>query len=704
MRNSSLDAVFRPKSIAVIGASTKPFSIGYEVFNNIIRNNFTGKVFPVNPGADVVHSMKCYPAVSDIPDEIDMAVIIVARQFVPAVVEECGRKGVKGVVVITGGFKETGQEGARLEDEVLTIVRKYGMRMVGPNCFGVANLSPEVRLDATFSKMQSLYGRMGLISQSGALGQVIMEYARSLNVGISMFASIGNKADVSGNDLLLYWQDDPEVELILLYLENFGNPNRFVQIAGQITGRKPIICVKAGRTEQGARAVSSHTGVLSNFDVGVDALFDKCGVIRAYSIEEMFDIAMMLRSDARPRGNAYASWDRIGIITNAGGPAILATDACINEGLEVPELSPGSQNYLRQNLMDVAAVNNPVDVIASGGPDAYRASMTAMMHDEAVDTLLVIYVPPIMTDHRTVIETIIDVRKKHDKPVIVCFMGPYGHVEGSERLLEENIPVYMFPEYAAKTLSIINRYYRWLKKPRGSIRQYPVDKNRVRRIVDAAANERRKNLIGVEGLEILDAYGIHTAGYATASSEGQLPEAVEKTGFPVVMKINKPVILHKTDVGGVITNIKNEEELKDAFCKMKDQFTAGGEFEVIVQARADGDLETVMGMTTDPSFGPLMMFGLGGIYVEVMKDVSFKINPLTDVEAGEMIESIKGYKLLTGFRGAEPIHIETLVETLLRLSQLVSDFPEFDQFDVNPFFVSSDPGNCVAVDARIILR
>ncbi|MBD3233848.1 MAG: hypothetical protein GF315_09010 [candidate division Zixibacteria bacterium] len=696
--NSSLDAIFRPKSIAVIGASTKKHSIGYEIFRNIIRNEFTGKVFPVNPKADVVHSMKCYNSISEIPDEIDLAIIIVARRFVLETAEDCGKKGVKAIVVISGGFKETGEEGAKLEQELLKIVKKYKMRMVGPNCFGIANFSPDYSLDGTFSKMKSLYGKIGFISQSGALGQVIMEYARSLNFGFSMFASIGNKADISSNDILTYWQDDPEVEIILLYLENFGNPSKFTQIARQITKKKPIICVKAGRTEQGARAVSSHTGVLSNLDVGVDALFEQCGVIRADSIEDMFDTAVALHNRDIPRG------DRVGVITNAGGPAILATDALINHGLKVPALAEESQKYLKESLMEVAAVSNPVDVIASGGPDAYRASMETMMSDENIDVLFVIFVPPIMIDHRAVIETIIDVHQHGDKPVYVCFMGPHEQIDGVERLIHENIAVYLFPEYFAKTLSVLAKYRKWVIKEEGAFREFTADKRRVKEIIDLAKSENRKSLIGPEAIDILKAYGIPTPDYELVSDIVDLSNAVQEIEFPLVMKINKPLVLHKTDQGGVVTDIRTSKEAREAFDMLQRSFAAGDEFEILIQRQVRSGIETVMGMTHDPSFGPLMMFGLGGIYVEVMKDVSFKIHPITDLDAREMIEAVKGYPLLTGYRGSKPVYIESLIETLMRLSQLITDFGELDQFDVNPFIVSADPKNCCAVDARFILK
>ncbi len=695
----SLDPIFKPKAVAVIGASSRSRTIGHEVLHNIIRNEFKGKVFPVNPKIDVVHSMKCYHSVREIPDEVDLAIIIVPRQFVPGVAEECGRKGIKGLVVISGGFKETGKEGAELERKLVEVVRKYDMRMVGPNCFGIANFSPEVSLDATFARKQSVYGKIGFISQSGALGQVIMEYARSLNVGFSMFASIGNKADISSNDLLLYWQDDPEVEIILLYLENFGNPRRFTQIARQVTKKKPMICVKAGRTTQGAKAVSSHTGVLSNLDVGVDALFEQCGVIRADSIEEMFDLAIALYNKDIPKG------DRVGIVTNAGGPAILATDALINYGLKVPDLSGESQKYLRENLMEVAAVNNPVDVIASGGPNSYRTAMMTMMKDDNIDVVFVIFVPPVMINQRAIIETIIDVYKNGSKPVMVCFMGPYDQIDGYERLLQEKIAVYMFPEYAAKTMSVINKYQKWISRPEGSFIEFPVNNRVATEIIDLASSENRQSIIGPEALEILRSYGIPVAKYTLVSKADDLNKAVKGIGYPLVMKINKPQVLHKTEVGGVITDLRTFEEVWDAFDRMRDNFSKEDEtFEIMLQKQIRGGVETVFGMTTDPSFGPLLMFGLGGIFVEIMKDVSFKIHPVTDSDVKEMVQSVKGYPLLSGFRESKPVRLGIIEESLLRLSQLISDFQQIVELDINPFIASSEAENCLAVDARFILR
>lgn len=702
MHDRELDAIFRPRSIAVIGASTKKHTIGREILHSIIDFEFNGKVFPVNPKAPVIHSIKAYSTILDVPDAVDLAIIIVPRDHVKTVVQQCGDKGVKGLVIITAGFKETGPAGAKLEQEILEVARSYGMRMIGPNCFGVLNTEPNVRMDTTFSKVRSLPGRIGFVSQSGALGQVIIEYARNLGLGFSMFASVGNKADISGNDLLRYWQDDPSVEMILLYLENFGDPRTFTQIARQITKKKPIVCVKSGRTTPGARAVSSHTGALANLDLGVDALFDQCGVLRVDSIEEMFDLALAMCNQPIPKNN------RVAIITNAGGPAILATDACVNWGLEVPQLKETTKRFLRQHLPAHASVENPIDLVASAGPEEYRLALEAVMKDDRVGSVLAIFVPPVMIDPKAIIDVIVEVRKKHEKTLLTCFMGPAEVIHGSEGLLQNKIPMYIFPEAAAKALSDMVKYHEWVQRKPGKVVKYQGDRLKVSETIEKSLEGGRTRLVGEEALEVFRAYKIPIAEYALATKQSQAVTKAEKLGYPLVMKINKPEVLHKTDIGGVIVDIRNAKEVRTAYGKLIKSLSRGKKkqrvTEVLLQRMLRGGVETVFGMTQDPSFGPLMMFGLGGIYVEVMKDVSFKIHPLTDKDAEEMIQAVRGYPLLTGFRGSKPVDMDILKEILLRLSQLVGDFPEIEQFDINPFFAAPERAQCKAVDARIILK
>jgi len=700
--NNSLDGIFRPCSIAIIGASSREGTIGHSILHNLIGFNFNGKVFPVNPKANFIHSIKCYSTILDVPDAVDLAVVVVPADHVKGVLEQCGKKGCKGVVVITSGFKEVGEDGARLERELLEIVRKHGMRMIGPNCFGVLNTDPEFSMNATFSKVQPLKGNVAFMSQSGALGEAILGLANELNLGFSQFASVGNKADISGNDILLYWADDPHTDIILLYLESFGNPREFTRIARGLARHKPIVAVKAGRTAAGARAISSHTGVLAGLDVGVNALFEQCGVYRVTSMDEMFDIAVALSNQPLPKG------DRIAIITNAGGPGILATDAVVSLGMTMAQFEKKTIKLLRDKLPAVASVNNPVDVIAAGGPDSYRIAMDAVLSDRNVDAVICIFVPPVVVDHRAVIDGIVEMIDKHnnDKPVLGCFMAGATKIAGSEELVTRRIPVYTFPESAAKAMNALVHRAEWLKRPQTRVINFKdVDHDRAAEIIEKATKEKRETILGVDALEILDAYGINIARAMRCENVKEAQKAAAVLRLPVIMKIDAPEIVHKTDVGGVSGDLRTEAEVKKAFEAMKKKFgKAEGPGGVIVQELISGGVETIIGMFHDPSFGPLLMFGLGGVYVEVMKDVAFKIHPVTSYGAQEMIESIKGYPLLNGFRGAPAVDFKCLQETVQRLSQVVTDFPQLESFDVNPFIAAAKRENSKAVDARFMLK
>jgi acetyltransferase len=697
--NTDLDAIFRPSSVAVIGASTHKDSIGRVILHNIIMNDFKGKVFPVNPGAQVIHSIKCYPSVLEIPDPVDLAVIVVRRDLVLHVLEQCGAKGVKGVVIITSGYKEVGANGAAREREVVQVVKKYGMRLVGPNCFGVLNTEPDVSLNATFSKQNPIPGKIGFMSQSGALGETILDYAQKLHLGFSMFASVGNKADISGNDLLTYWEDDPRTEVILLYLENFGNPQHFTKIAQRISRHKPIIAVKAGRTAAGARAISSHTGVLASIEVGIDTFFDQCGVLRVATVEGLFDLAAAFTNQPIPKG------DRVAIVTNAGGPGILATDAVVGLGLKMAQFSYKTTDYLRANLDKAAAVGNPIDVIASGGPEAYRVAMEAAFQDKNVDAIIVIFVPPIVVDERAVARAIIEAKTKYKngKTVLGCFMGAPEGIGGTDEMVEHNIPLYTFPESAAQALAAMVKYGRWKELPSGQSVSFDGKREVVQRIIDRTVKKKRLAILGQEAMAILSAYDIPVAKSAAIRQAGKLSAAIKEVGLPLVMKIDNPDMIHKTDAGGVILDLRNEGEIKSALVQMKLKF--GDRISgILLQEMVSDGVETIMGMHSDPSFGRLMMFGLGGVFVEVMKDVSFKILPFTDLDAREMVASVKGYPLLSGFRGNPAVDINLLEEVLLRLAQLVTDFPQFESFDINPFMVSAERPGCKAVDARFIIK
>jgi acetyltransferase len=695
----SLDCIFRPRSIAVIGASRGRTSIGREILHNLIENDFNGPVYPVNAKSPMIHSMKAYPSVGDIPDPVDLAVIVVPREAVPSVVDECGRKGVKGIVTITAGFKEIGGEGVELEARVKAKILEYGMRMVGPNCMGVINTEPGVCMNASFAKAVPTRGKIGFISQSGALGEAILANARELDLGLAMFASIGNKTDVSGNDLLEYWEHDPNIDLILLYLESFGNPRRFTELARRITRHKPILAVKAGRSISGARAVGTHTGALAGLDVAVETLLEQCGVMRVSTIEEMFIYSQAITKQPMPKGN------RVAVVTNGGGPGILAADALENLGMPVPALDKASLQALREVLPPEATPANPIDLIASARDDRYRAAVKIAAADPNVDALLIIFVSPIMIDARSVAVAITESLKDCGKPAVACFMGKVGQEEGLRVLAQADVPVYQFPEVAADALAALYRCHRLVTAEEGSRVSFDSAISEVTSIASAALDAGRLDLSLDEALSVLDAAGIpRAASRPVATAADAIAFGIE-AGYPMVLKVSAPDVSHKTEAGGVKVDLRNGDEAGAAFNGlMKKLPLFGPGAHILAQPMIRGGREVILGVTTDAQYGPLAMFGLGGVYVEVLKDVSFKILPLTDLDARRMIRSIRGFPLLEGVRGERPVDLDVLEEMLLRMSQLVTENPEIESLDINPFIVCEKRAGSAAVDARIRLK
>ena len=715
-----LEAVFRPRSVAVIGASRERGSIGAEIFHNLIEHGFAGAVYPVNPKAQVVQSVRAYATIADVPEAPELAVVVVPAAHVAGVVDACGKKGVKAAIVISAGFKEVGGEGVAREAELLEIARRHRMRLVGPNCLGVLNTESAVRMDATFAPTYPPSGRMAFSSQSGALGLAILDLAKELNVGISQFASIGNKPDVSANDLLEFWERDPGTSVILLYVESFGNPRRFNEIARRVGQKKPIVAVKSGRTGAGARAASSHTGSLAGADTAVDALCTQCGVIRTDTMEELFDVAMLLANQPVPAGN------RVGIVTNAGGPGIMASDACESHGLSVPILSETTQEALRAVLAKEAAVRNPVDMIASASPEAFEKSVQLVAQDASVDALLVLYVPPIVTTPEEVANAIVRgtqaaraaaaARGQVAKPVLACFMGSHGVAEGLLSLQESHIPSYTFPESAAMALARAVRYGTWKAEPPGTARVFAgADRARAAQVIADAlargAHEAAGSASGAawltpdEACALLGAYGIASAGSRFAASAEQAAVAAKTVGFPVAVKLASASLTHKSDLGGVVLDVRDADGVREAFARIEKQLAEKGLRNqmsgVTVQAMMREGVEVIVGMTRDPSFGPLIMFGLGGVNVELLKDVAFRVHPLTDRDAREMIRSVRGFPLLEGWRGAPPGDLAAIEETLLRLSQLLGDHPAIAEMDLNPIKVLPPGRGCVVVDARV---
>ncbi|MFV1969953.1 MAG: GNAT family N-acetyltransferase [Acidimicrobiia bacterium] len=698
---ASVMPLFYPTSIAVIGASRDKLSIGGRLFNNIINADFNGPVYPVNPKASIVRSIRCYPSVTDIPGTVDLAFIVVPARYVNDVVRECADKGVRGVVVISAGFSETGEKGNQMEQELLDIVRDAGMRMVGPNCMGLQNTDPAVSLDGQFGPVMPRTGNVSMSSQSGALGLAILDYATHMNLGISTFISVGNKVDVAGNDLLLYWEQDPNTDVILLYLESFGNPRRFSRIARRITKRKPIVAVKSGRTSAGARAASSHTGSLASLDVAADALFRQAGVIRVSTLEELFDVTALLANQPVPQG------DRVAIVTNAGGPAILAVDALESQGLVVPEFSDELQAELRSFLAPDAAVANPVDMIAAAGPEEYRLAIGALLASDEIDALITLFIP---ASEEGVSETSTAIREAGEAtPDDKTFLCVYMHSGGAPSELSSidvGFPTFSFPERAAKALRKATTYAEWLAKPEGVVPQFEgIDSERARRVIDTAIDgaDDAGVWLDPDAVDaILESYGLTIPKARVVSTVEEAIAFGDEIRAPIVVKVISPSAVHKSDVGGVALDVSGAGDIAAAY----EQVTAAvpDPEGVLVQEFVSGGHEVLIGMVEDPIFGPLIVFGLGGVFVELIGDVAFRIHPLTDRDAAEMISEVKSARLLEGYRGGEPGDIDAVVDTLLRVSNLIEDLPEIFEMDLNPVKVGTPGSGVRIVDARIRVR
>lgn len=698
----NLDKIMKPKSIAVVGASTKEHTIGSDIMKRLQEYKFNGKIFPINPKGGVIEGLQAYTSVLEVPEEIDLAIIVVNAKFVLSTIDQCHEKGIKGLCVITAGFKETGKDGAELEKQLLDKVHEYGMRCVGPNCLGVVNTDPEVRMDGCFAESLPERGHIGFVSQSGALGGGILNILKDLNLGFAQFISIGNQADVNAETALEYWENEKDVEQILLYMESIQNPANFRKLATKISKKKPILALKAGRSAAGASAASSHTGSLAGADKAANALLMQSGVIREYSLKDLFSTAKVFANCPIPQG------DRVAIITNSGGPGIMATDAVCEYGMQMAKITDETKDKLRSFLPSAASVKNPIDMIASAPIEHYKQTLETVIADENVDMIMVIYLPFLGLKDIDVAKAVMEIKAEHpEKPVIGVFMTKSEFFTALSDM-DVNMPFFMYAEEAADGFNRLNQQRLWMSRPEGKVPCYDVDRNKAEQIMKSALMDGRAQLTTLESIDLLAAYGIRACKYGLAKNEEEVVELGNSIGYPVVMKMTSKTTSHKTDVGGVRVNIQSEEQLraeyKDLIAKLTEKGLIDGLEGVIIQEMVKGNREMVCGIATDPQYGPMMMFGLGGVFIETMKDVTFRIAPLTDVDADEMIKSVKAYGLLKGARGTKPAQMEQIQETLLRLSQLVNDYKFIDELDINPLLISEKTGEGIAVDGRIKVR
>ena len=698
----SLSAFFAPEAIAVIGASTDPEKLGYAVLDNLVNGGYLvdgRRLYPINPKAGQILGLRAYASVADVPDPIDMAVIVIPYRLVPDALRTCGEKHIPAAIVISAGFREAGMEGLEREQELIEIGKTYGIRLIGPNCLGVIDtITP---MNASFSAGMPPSGPMAFMSQSGALGTAILDWAQAGRLGLSRFVSLGNKADVSEIDLLRYWEDDPVSRVILMYVEGLPDGQEFIRVAREVSKKKPVVAVKSGITQAGSRAVSSHTGSLAGSEQAYQAAFRQAGVVRADSMEDLFDYARAFGYLKPPRG------DRIAIVTNAGGPGILATDAIERAGLSMARFNPERILTLKQGLPDAASAANPVDVLGDARADRFRFALEQVVTDDHVDAVVVILTPQAMTQIEETAQVVVEISTQVNIPVLACFMGEARVEAGARILRSHDLPNFSFPEQAGLVLKAMSQYRQSLGEPLPEFETFEVDRSAVRRTFDRALGEGRVTIGDAEARAILTAYGLRIPASELAENSDRAVEMAATMGYPVVLKIASPDILHKTDVGGVKVGLENGEDVRDAFDLIT--YRAGRYvpearlWGCLVQKMVPPGLEILIGMNRDPQFGPLVTFGLGGIYVETLKDVAFRLAPFSRGEAEIMLGEIRTHALLDGVRGKPAVDKGVLVDTLLRIGQLVQDFPEIAELDINPFVVYEAGQGGIAIDMRLVL-
>jgi acetyltransferase len=696
---AQLDAFFCPDSVAVVGASRSEEKIGHAVLRNILDSGYEGKVYPVNPNADEILDLKAYGSVKEIPGQLDLAVIVIPAELVLDVMEACGEKGVEAVVVISAGFGEIGQEGVERQRELIEIASEHGVRVLGPNVLGV--IDTVCPLNASFAAHMPERGRLGFMSQSGALCVAVLDLAVEEGIGFSRFVSLGNKADVDETSLLRQWRDDPDTGAVLAYIEGVSDGRAFMEAARDLSTEKPMVALKSGTTEAGSEAVSSHTGTLAGSERAYVAAFRKAGVLWAKGWRDLFDWGLAFTYQPSLEG------PNVAIVTNAGGPGILTTDALGDSGLALARFADETVLALRDALPEEAATGNPVDVLGDAGPERYGSALRTVLDDGNVDCAVVILTPQILTDVVGTAQVIADVAEEEQKPVLGCFMGEETTSEGDALLNENKVPNYGSPERAVRALDALWQYREYQERRKREPRRFAVDQERVRQALDDACEPGEAvTLVEVEARDVFDAYGIPLPQARLARTSGEAVDIAEEIGFPVVLKIASPDILHKSDVGGIEVELADADEVRQAYDRVMSrarQHVADAEiWGALVQEMVGAGKEVIVGMNRDPQFGPLMMFGLGGIYVEVLEDVTFRLAPVVESEAREMIDEIQAAPLLRGARGEKAVDLDAIVEIIQRVSQLSMDFPEVTALDLNPVVVQ--PEGAMAIDARLSIE
>lgn len=698
-----LKLFFEPSSVAVIGASRDPEKLGFAVLHNLVEGGYAekGAVYPINPKAEAILGLQAYASVMDVPGPIDLAVIVIPYPYVPDALRVCGEKGIPAAIVISAGFREAGMEGLERERELLAIATEYSIRLIGPNCLGV--IDTHTPLNASFSAGTPPRGPMAFMSQSGALGTAILDWAQAGRLGLAKFVSLGNKADVSEIDLLEAWADDPATKVILIYSEGLPNGEEFIRVAREVTLKKPVVAIKSGVTQSGSRAVSSHTGSLAGSEQAYQAAFRQAGVIRAESMEELFDIALALGYQPPLLG------DRIAIITNAGGPGILATDALEHAGMSLARFELATKLALEEFLPGAASSANPVDVLGDARADRYAFALEKVAADPNVDGLLVVLTPQAMTEIADTARAVGELAQRIEKPVLTCFMGEAKIAAGIDILAGYDVPNYPFPERAASAFKAMSRYRQIQTRPASEYAQFDVNQEITTTLFQKVRREGRFSIGDAEARDILFAYGLKAPDSRLAATPDEAVAMAAEMGFPVVLKIASPDILHKTDVGGVKVGLRNAEEVRDAFELMtyraERYLPEARLWGCQVQEMAPpGGIEVLVGMNRDPQFGPLVTFGLGGIYVETLKDVTFRVAPFTVRDAENMLGEIRAHALLDGVRGQPPVDKDAIKDTLLRIGQLVTDFPEIIELDINPLIVYPKGQGAIAIDMRLVIN